>query len=230
MEASTGSDRENDHGIPAYGGWVYHMGTHSVGYQYFHARYLVIRGTYVTMFKHNPVEHPRAVSSPCAPWHLGSGIPAHTLSLFVLLGFFFLSQFGSEAFFMISDSLRMLCCFRFLSRGGLLVITWWWKTLDAKCTMEGWVKLTTLEKPTVCQILGVSLVNLVYNSQEITFRRLITFWISCLLSVSWHHWWGNTAFWLIGYRKCWVDCNVHSYTHCQDLRKSMAGSEEVNGS
>jgi hypothetical protein len=24
---------------------------------------------------------------------------------------------------MISDSLRMLCCFRFLSRGGLLVIT-----------------------------------------------------------------------------------------------------------
>jgi hypothetical protein len=88
MEASTGSDRENDHGIPAYGGWVYHMGTHSVGYQYFHARYLVIRGKYVTMFKRDPVEHPRAVSSPFAPWHLGSVIPAHTLSLFVLLGFF----------------------------------------------------------------------------------------------------------------------------------------------
>jgi hypothetical protein len=61
MEASTGSDRENDHGIPAYGGWVYHMGTHSLGYQYFHARYLVIRGKYVTMFKRDPVEHPRAV-------------------------------------------------------------------------------------------------------------------------------------------------------------------------
>ncbi|CAM6079958.1 unnamed protein product [Sphagnum tenellum] len=61
MEASTGSDRENDHDIPAYVGWVYHMGTHSVGYQYFHARYLVIRGKYVTMFKHDPVEHPRAV-------------------------------------------------------------------------------------------------------------------------------------------------------------------------
>jgi hypothetical protein len=61
MEASTGSDRENDHDIPAYGGWVYHMGTHSLGYQYFHARYLVIRGKYVTMFKRDPVEHPRAV-------------------------------------------------------------------------------------------------------------------------------------------------------------------------
>jgi len=117
MEASTGSDRENDHDIPAYGGWVYHMGTHSLGYQYFHARYLVIRGKYVTMFKRNPVEHPRAVSS--------SGFcnsSTHTLSLYCWVSFPKL-QFGSEAFFMISDSLRMLCCFRFLSQGGLLVIT-----------------------------------------------------------------------------------------------------------
>ena len=62
-----GSDRENDsRGIPAYAGWVYHVGTNSLGYQYCHARFLVIKGKYVTMFKRDPGEYPRTVSSyPC---------------------------------------------------------------------------------------------------------------------------------------------------------------------
>jgi hypothetical protein len=58
---SMGSDRESDRGVPAYAGWVYHVGTSSLGYQFCTDRFLVIKGKYVTMFKRNPVEYPRAV-------------------------------------------------------------------------------------------------------------------------------------------------------------------------
>ena len=55
--------RDIDRGpIPAYGGWVYHVGTSTLGYQFCRPRFLVIKGTYVTMFKRDPVEYPRAVS------------------------------------------------------------------------------------------------------------------------------------------------------------------------
>ncbi len=55
-------DREMDHGIRGYVGWVYHVGTNSLGCQFCHARYLVIKGKHVTMFKRNPIDYPQAVS------------------------------------------------------------------------------------------------------------------------------------------------------------------------
>lgn len=60
-DASMGSDKESDPGVRAYVGWVYHVGTNSLGYQYCHARYLVIKGKYVTMFKRDPGNSPQAV-------------------------------------------------------------------------------------------------------------------------------------------------------------------------
>jgi hypothetical protein len=60
---SKGSDdREIDHGIRGYVGWVYHVGTNSLGCQFCHARYLVIKGKHITMFKRNPMDYPQAVS------------------------------------------------------------------------------------------------------------------------------------------------------------------------
>ncbi|KAJ7523493.1 hypothetical protein O6H91_18G051900 [Diphasiastrum complanatum] len=43
---------------PTYGGWVYHMGLNSLGYQFCHARYLLIKGKYAVMFKRDPSEYP----------------------------------------------------------------------------------------------------------------------------------------------------------------------------
>ncbi|XP_024391660.1 protein ENHANCED DISEASE RESISTANCE 2 [Physcomitrium patens] len=60
-DALMDSDGESDRGVPAYAGWVYHVGTNSLGYQFCTERFLVIKGHYVTMFKRNPVEYPRAV-------------------------------------------------------------------------------------------------------------------------------------------------------------------------
>ena len=60
-DSSMGSDRESDRGVPAYAGWVYHVGTSSLGYSFCSVRFLVIKGKYVTMFKRNPVQYPRAV-------------------------------------------------------------------------------------------------------------------------------------------------------------------------
>jgi hypothetical protein len=54
-------DREIDHGIRGYVGWVYHVGTNSLGCQFCHARYLVIKGKHITMFKRNPIDYPQAV-------------------------------------------------------------------------------------------------------------------------------------------------------------------------
>ncbi|WOL19397.1 protein ENHANCED DISEASE RESISTANCE 2 [Canna indica] len=41
-----------------YFGWVYHLGVNSVGHEYCHLRYLLIKGTHVTMYKRDPCEHP----------------------------------------------------------------------------------------------------------------------------------------------------------------------------
>lgn len=60
-DSSMGSDMESDRGVPAYAGWVYHVGTSSLGYPFCSDRFLVIKGKYVTMFKRNPVEYPRTV-------------------------------------------------------------------------------------------------------------------------------------------------------------------------
>lgn len=45
-----------------YGGWVYHLGVNTVGHEYCHLRFLVLRGTYIAMYKREPEEHPGIVS------------------------------------------------------------------------------------------------------------------------------------------------------------------------
>ncbi|KAJ4846793.1 hypothetical protein Tsubulata_014108 [Turnera subulata] len=47
-----------DRGIFEYFGWVYHLGTNSIGHQYCHLRFLFIRGKFVEMYKRDPHENP----------------------------------------------------------------------------------------------------------------------------------------------------------------------------
>lgn len=47
-----------------YSGWVYHIGVNSIGHEYCHLRFLVIRGKTVAMYKRDPHDHPGLVSSP----------------------------------------------------------------------------------------------------------------------------------------------------------------------
>lgn len=44
--------------IYVYSGWVYHLGTNSIGRQYCHLRFLFIKGKYVQMYKRDPQDHP----------------------------------------------------------------------------------------------------------------------------------------------------------------------------
>ncbi|PAN35526.1 hypothetical protein PAHAL_6G215500 [Panicum hallii] len=41
-----------------YSGWVYHLGVNSIGHEYCHLRFLVIRGRTVAMYKRDPHNHP----------------------------------------------------------------------------------------------------------------------------------------------------------------------------
>ncbi|XP_047073041.1 protein ENHANCED DISEASE RESISTANCE 2-like [Lolium rigidum] len=41
-----------------YSGWVYHLGVNSIGHEYCHLRFLVIRGKCVAMYKRDPHENP----------------------------------------------------------------------------------------------------------------------------------------------------------------------------
>ncbi|KAJ7566821.1 hypothetical protein O6H91_02G120000 [Diphasiastrum complanatum] len=54
---SSESDKDSANG-PNYAGWVYHLGSNSVGYQFCHARYLVIEGKYARIYKRDPSDHP----------------------------------------------------------------------------------------------------------------------------------------------------------------------------
>ncbi|KAJ6958309.1 START domain-containing protein [Populus alba x Populus x berolinensis] len=47
--------------IYVYSGWVYHLGTNSIGRQYCHLRFLFIKGKYVQMYKRDPQDHPGIV-------------------------------------------------------------------------------------------------------------------------------------------------------------------------
>lgn len=47
-----------------YSGWVYHLGVNSIGHEYCHLRFLVIRGKSVAMYKRDPHDHPGLVGSP----------------------------------------------------------------------------------------------------------------------------------------------------------------------
>ncbi|KAJ0741116.1 hypothetical protein HanOQP8_Chr06g0224351 [Helianthus annuus] len=44
-----------------YFGWVYHLGTNSIGREFCHLRFLYIRGKYVMMYKRDPHENPGIV-------------------------------------------------------------------------------------------------------------------------------------------------------------------------
>jgi hypothetical protein len=44
-----------------YSGWVYHLGVNSIGHEYCHLRFLVIRGKCVAMYKRDPHENPGLV-------------------------------------------------------------------------------------------------------------------------------------------------------------------------
>lgn len=84
-ELSMGSDRDSDlgvsasdMGVAAYAGWVYHVGTSSLGYQFCTDRFLIIKGKHVTMFKRNPVEYPRAVRSRFLSHILPESVKIHS--------------------------------------------------------------------------------------------------------------------------------------------------------
>ncbi|TKY73074.1 ENHANCED DISEASE RESISTANCE 2 [Spatholobus suberectus] len=62
MESSSGggseSDRGEEKGIFEYFGWVYHLGINSVGREYCHLRFLLVRGKCVAMYKRDPHQNP----------------------------------------------------------------------------------------------------------------------------------------------------------------------------
>ncbi|XP_054807310.1 protein ENHANCED DISEASE RESISTANCE 2 isoform X2 [Prosopis cineraria] len=47
-------------------GWVYHLGTNSIGHDYRHLRFLFIRGKYVSMYKRDPHENPGIIACAAA--------------------------------------------------------------------------------------------------------------------------------------------------------------------
>lgn len=51
-------ERESERGILEYFGWVYHLGTNSIGHEYCHLRFLFVRGKYVEMYRRDPHENP----------------------------------------------------------------------------------------------------------------------------------------------------------------------------
>ncbi|KAI0504766.1 hypothetical protein KFK09_015719 [Dendrobium nobile] len=51
--AASPSDRELQ-----YSGWVYHLGVNSIGHEYFHLRFLWLRGNWVVMYKRDPHDDP----------------------------------------------------------------------------------------------------------------------------------------------------------------------------
>jgi hypothetical protein len=65
-----------------YSGWVYHLGVNSIGHEYCHLRFLVIRGRTVAMYKRDPHDHPGLVgSSSLAPHPLSPSLPLAPLAV-----------------------------------------------------------------------------------------------------------------------------------------------------
>ncbi|XP_043701322.1 protein ENHANCED DISEASE RESISTANCE 2-like isoform X2 [Telopea speciosissima] len=64
MAASEGSDREGsefgseDKGMIEYFGLVFHLGVNSIGHEFCHLRFLLLRGRHVEMYKRDPHENP----------------------------------------------------------------------------------------------------------------------------------------------------------------------------
>lgn len=55
------SSGEEDKGLLAFSGWVYHIGTNSIGHEYCHQRFLYVKGKYVEMYRRDPQENPGIV-------------------------------------------------------------------------------------------------------------------------------------------------------------------------
>ncbi|KAL6859367.1 hypothetical protein ACP4OV_017626 [Aristida adscensionis] len=71
---SSGSGSGSGRGTAEYSGWVYHLGVNSIGHEYCHLRFLVIRGKSVAMYKRDPHDHPGLVVEP-----IRKGVCSHTL-------------------------------------------------------------------------------------------------------------------------------------------------------
>ncbi|KAJ7968654.1 protein ENHANCED DISEASE RESISTANCE 2 [Quillaja saponaria] len=56
--SNVGRGGSEERGIFEYFGWVYHLGVNSIGHEYCHLRFLIIRGKYVAMYKRDPHEYP----------------------------------------------------------------------------------------------------------------------------------------------------------------------------
>ncbi|KAI4991168.1 hypothetical protein ZWY2020_039539 [Hordeum vulgare] len=55
---SSGSGSGSGRSSSEYSGWVYHLGVNSIGHEYCHLRFLVIRGKCVAMYKRDPHDNP----------------------------------------------------------------------------------------------------------------------------------------------------------------------------
>lgn len=76
MSEETGSVGGSQNGgrarEPEYFGWVYHLGTNSIGHEYCHLRFLFLRGKYVAMYKRDPHDNPGIKP-------IRKGVVSHTL-------------------------------------------------------------------------------------------------------------------------------------------------------
>ena len=69
---SSGSGSGSGRSTSEYSGWVYHLGVNSVGREYCHLRFLVIRGKCVAMYKRDPNDNPGLVSLSLPPLNFAS--------------------------------------------------------------------------------------------------------------------------------------------------------------
>ncbi|RWR91083.1 protein ENHANCED DISEASE RESISTANCE 2 isoform X1 [Cinnamomum micranthum f. kanehirae] len=67
-----GSEGGSDERSFEYFGWVYHVGVNSIGHEYCHLRYLLLKGNKVEMYKRDPQENPGIKP-------IRSGVVGHTL-------------------------------------------------------------------------------------------------------------------------------------------------------
>ncbi|KAL6661553.1 hypothetical protein ACP70R_000937 [Stipagrostis hirtigluma subsp. patula] len=69
---SSGSGKGSGRSTAEYSGWVYHLGVNSIGHEYCHLRFLVIRGKSVAMYKRDPHDNPGLEP-------IRKGVVSHTL-------------------------------------------------------------------------------------------------------------------------------------------------------
>eukprot|EP00268_Persea_americana_P012749 TRINITY_DN15457_c0_g1_i1.p1 TRINITY_DN15457_c0_g1~~TRINITY_DN15457_c0_g1_i1.p1 ORF type:complete len:741 (-),score=151.12 TRINITY_DN15457_c0_g1_i1:164-2386(-) len=67
-----GSESGSDERSFEYFGWVYHVGVNSIGHEYCHLRYLLLKGNKVEMYKRDPQDYPGIKP-------IRSGVVGHTL-------------------------------------------------------------------------------------------------------------------------------------------------------